>query len=84
MSGTHSETSASKLRGDSGYTLAEYLLVSVFMTLNPGGLSGVGFHASTPLAAEHFTVTLHWEMWMHLYTVIFKVLIVELFFGELF
>ena len=33
-SGTDSETSASEPRGDSRYTLAEYLLVSVFLTLN--------------------------------------------------
>ena len=33
-SGTHSDTSAFEPRGDSGYMPAEYLLVSVFMTLN--------------------------------------------------
>ena len=33
-SGTHSETCASEPRGDSGYTLAKYLLVSVFMILS--------------------------------------------------
>ena len=32
--GTHSGTSASEPGGDSGYKLAEYLLVSLFMTLN--------------------------------------------------
>ena len=43
-SGTHSETSASEPRGDSGYTLAEYLLVCLYdPQFNPGGLSGVGF-----------------------------------------
>ncbi|CAH3165015.1 unnamed protein product, partial [Porites evermanni] len=55
-SGTHSETSASEPRVDSGYTLAEYLLVSVLTSIQSRRLVWSWFHSSTLLAAEHFTL----------------------------